>query len=112
MKNITFTADNSLIAQARGLAQLRGTTLNEEFRAWIAAYIAGQGDAMKKIQTRSLIDQLTAPVAGKPAVPAQFAYTPVDERGPVRTEFNEREQRMLDRLDGITHTSPAAKAGA
>jgi hypothetical protein len=76
MKNITFTADDNLIAQARGLAQLRGTTLNEEFRAWIASYIAAQGDAMKKTQTRNLIDQLTAPVAGQPAVPMESPTSP------------------------------------
>jgi hypothetical protein len=100
MKNITFTADDNLIAQARGLAQLRGTTLNEEFRTWIASYIAAQGNAMKKIQTRSLIDQLTAPLAGQPAVPMALAYKPTQQRAAVRSEFNEREQRMLDRLDG------------
>ncbi len=100
MKNITFTADDNLIAQARGLAQLRGTTLNEEFRAWITSYISTQGDAMKKLQTRNLIDQLTAPVAGQPAIPIELAYMPTPERPAVRSEFNEREQRMLARLDG------------
>jgi hypothetical protein len=99
MKNITFTADDNLIAQARGLAQLRGTTLNEEFRAWIASYIANEGDVMKKMQMRNLIDQLTAPVRGQPAVPAALAYKPSQERPAVRSEFNERERRMLDRLD-------------
>jgi hypothetical protein len=106
MKNITFTADDMLIAQARGLAQLRGTTLNEEFRAWIASYIANQGDAMKKLQARSLIDQLTAPVAGQPAVPIDLAYKPAQDRPATRSEFNEREQRMLDRLEG----SPSQRA--
>lgn len=99
MKNITFTANDNLIAQARGLAQLRGTTLNEEFRVWLACYISAQGDAMKKQQTRSLIDQLTAPVAGQPAIPIELAYKPTLDRPSIRTEFNEREQRMLDRLD-------------
>lgn len=99
MKNITFTADHNLIAQARGLAQLRGTTLNEEFRAWITNYISTQGDAMKKLQTRTLIDQLTAPVAGQPAIAIALAYKPAQERPAVRSEFNEREQRMLARLD-------------
>ncbi len=107
MKNITFTAEDNLIAQARGLAQLRGTTLNEEFRVWIASYISSQGDNMKKQQTRSLIDQLTAPVAGQPAVPIELAYKPTQERPGVRSEFNEREQRMLNRLDASQNQGAA-----
>ncbi len=38
MRNITFSADESAIEQARRLAQSRSTTLNEEFRKWLAAY--------------------------------------------------------------------------
>jgi hypothetical protein len=100
MKNITFSADDSLIAQARGLAQLRGTTLNEEFRVWLQSYAAQQGQEMKKAQTRSLLDQLTTPSPGKPLVPATYMFTPAHKRPPVRDELSERERRMLARLDG------------
>jgi hypothetical protein len=85
MKNITFSADETLIAQARGLAQMRGTTLNEEFRTWIEAYIAGHADKERLAQTRRLIDELTVPSGNLPTL---------------RNEFNDREQRMLNRLDG------------
>jgi uncharacterized membrane protein YebE (DUF533 family) len=85
MKNITFTADESLIAQARGLAQMRGTTLNEEFRAWIEAYIAGHTDKERFAQARRLIDELTVTSSNLLAR---------------RDEFNDRERHMLNRLDG------------
>jgi hypothetical protein len=84
MKNITFTANENLIAQARGLAQMRGTTLNEEFRTWIEAYIASHADKERLTQARRLIDELTVPSGNLPTL---------------RNEFNEREQRMLYRLD-------------
>ncbi len=42
MKNITLSADADLIERARERARSRQTTLNEEFRRWLAAY-AGAG---------------------------------------------------------------------
>jgi hypothetical protein len=39
LKNITLSADQDLIARAREEAQARGTTLNEEFRAWLATFV-------------------------------------------------------------------------
>ena len=38
MKNITFSADDQLIERARRRAQRQGTTLNEDFRRWLADY--------------------------------------------------------------------------
>jgi hypothetical protein len=38
MKNVTFSADETLIEQARSVARLRGTTLNEEVREWLREY--------------------------------------------------------------------------
>lgn len=38
MKNITFSADERQIEAARERARNERTTLNEEFRAWLAAY--------------------------------------------------------------------------
>ena len=101
-------ADDSLIAQARGLAQLRGTTLNEEFRQWLQTYAAEQGQDLKKAQTRTLLDQLTTPSPGTPLVPATYLYTPAHKRPPVRETLSEREQRMLARLDGSTTPGGAA----
>lgn len=99
MKNITFSADDASIAQARNLAQLRGTTLNEEFRLWLASYASAQAVDVKKAQTLSLIEQLTAPQSGKPAVPLAYAYTPAEQRPSIREGLTEREQRMVNRLD-------------
>ena len=38
MKNITLSADESLIEAARAKARAEQTTLNEQFRRWLAAY--------------------------------------------------------------------------
>lgn len=38
MKNITFTADERLIEEARNRARAEHTTLNEEFRRWLGEY--------------------------------------------------------------------------
>lgn len=38
MKNITFAADEDLIAAARAQAESEGSTLNEQFRSWLAQY--------------------------------------------------------------------------
>jgi hypothetical protein len=38
MKNITFSADERIIEEAREEARRRNTTLNEEFRRWLSEY--------------------------------------------------------------------------
>jgi hypothetical protein len=38
MKNITLSADETLIEQAREQAKADNTTLNEQFRLWLAEY--------------------------------------------------------------------------
>lgn len=48
MKNITFSADEHLIRRARATAQLRHTTLNEEFRAWLEQYAADGGEELAR----------------------------------------------------------------
>jgi hypothetical protein len=40
MKNITLTADESLIRRARLVARSRRTTLNAAFREWLEQYAA------------------------------------------------------------------------
>ncbi len=104
MKNVTLSADDSLIEQARALARLRGTTLNEEFRKWLARYSTEDVGGLKLAQTRAMLDELSAPIAGKPFVPADYRLTPAAQRRPLREqsgdEDNEREARILQRLDG------------
>ena len=39
MKNITFSADESLITEARRRARAENVTLNEVFREWLQRYI-------------------------------------------------------------------------
>ena len=99
MKNITFSAEDAAIAKARSLAQLRGTTLNEEFRLWLTSYASADTMALKKAQTISLIEQLTARQGQPSAVPVAYTYTAENQRPAVRDAFNERELRMLNRLD-------------
>jgi hypothetical protein len=44
MKNITLSADENLIEQARKVAQARHKTLNAAFREWLEQYAAQTGD--------------------------------------------------------------------
>ena len=39
LKNITFSADETLIREARRQAALHNTTLNELFRAWLEQFV-------------------------------------------------------------------------
>jgi hypothetical protein len=43
MKNVTLSADESLIEQARLVAQARHTTLNAAFRDWLEKYASQSG---------------------------------------------------------------------
>ena len=105
MKNVTLSADDSLIEQARALARLRGTTLNGEFRKWLASYSSEDVGGLKLAQTRAMLDELSAPIAGKPFVPADYRFSPASQRRPLREqdgeEDNEREARILQRLNGV-----------
>ncbi len=42
MKKITLSADESLIEAARARAHAEQTTLNEQFRRWLAVYAQSQ----------------------------------------------------------------------
>lgn len=53
-KNITFTADEALIEEAREAARAENSTLNEQFRLWLEQY-ARQRRAKKLEQ---LLDSL------------------------------------------------------
>lgn len=47
MKNITLSADENLIEAARERARAENTTLNEQFRLWLADY-ARQRERMQR----------------------------------------------------------------
>ncbi len=100
MKNVTLSAEHTLIEQARALARLRGTTLNEEFRKWLVSYSSEDVGGLKLAQTRAMLDELSAPIAGKPFVPVDYRFEPIAQRRPLREQDNEREARILQRLDG------------
>lgn len=44
MKNITLSADEDLIEQARKTAESQNTTLNAAFREWLEDYAKRSGD--------------------------------------------------------------------
>lgn len=50
MKNVTLTADETLIEAARARARSAQTTLNDEFRRWLADY-AGAGSRIERVDT-------------------------------------------------------------
>jgi hypothetical protein len=54
MKNITLSADETLIEQARLVARSRRTTLNVAFREWLEQYAAqaGAGAAVNALMRR------------------------------------------------------------
>ena len=45
MKNVTLSADEDLIEQARLVARSRKTTLNAAFREWLVQFAAREGTA-------------------------------------------------------------------
>ncbi len=49
MKNITFSADEDLIEQARLVARSQRRTLNDAFREWLAQF-AGMSQDAKKVE--------------------------------------------------------------
>ncbi len=72
MKNITLSADEKLIQQARKQATAEGTTLNEQFRVWLKQYTLRQ-------QSLAAFDAI---MDGAPYFTSQRKYT--------RDEMNER----------------------
>ncbi len=49
-RNITFTADENLIEEARAAARADNTTLNEQFKIWLEHYARKQR-AARALQT-------------------------------------------------------------
>jgi hypothetical protein len=55
MLNVTLSAEERLIDEARKIAEARHTTLNSEFREWLAAYT---GRANRVERYRELMSSL------------------------------------------------------
>ena len=49
MKNITLSADSALIEAARQRAASERTTLNEQFRRWLTAYVGREQQAAEAV---------------------------------------------------------------
>ena len=64
LRNITLTAEDALIDRARAIAAANHTTLNVEFRDWLAAYVAGQDRAAVE-RFRGVMAQLGATNPGR-----------------------------------------------
>lgn len=62
MKNLTLSADEDLIERARIVARTRQTTLNAEFREWLAQFAAVDGGAQS---FDALMNDLQAVNAGR-----------------------------------------------
>ena len=73
VKNVTLSADEQLIEAARKRARAENTTLNEQFRRWLADYAQAQ-ERMQRY------DEVMATLRGKLKV----------GRMPSRDEMNER----------------------
>lgn len=64
LRNITLSADEQLIARARKKASTAQTTLNVEFRKWLATY-AGTQDTAAVARFRDVMKQLAQVDAGR-----------------------------------------------
>ncbi len=62
MKNVTLSADDDLIEKARTIARGKRTTLNAEFREWLAQFAAREGGARS---FDALMSELRAVDAGR-----------------------------------------------
>jgi hypothetical protein len=73
MKNITLSADESLIEAARARARAEQTTLNEQFRRWLGEYA----------QARARMDryeEVMSAVRGKLKVGRKLSREAMNER--------------------------------
>lgn len=73
MKNITLSAEEQLIEAARARARASHTTLNEEFRRWLAAYARPQ-------ETLQRFDDTMASLRGQLQVGRKLSRDEMNER--------------------------------
>ena len=62
LRNVTLTADETLIGKARERARRRHTTLNEEFREWLSRYV---GQEKEGTGYAALMEHLSYAKAGR-----------------------------------------------
>jgi chromosomal replication initiation ATPase DnaA len=74
MKNITFSAEEALIEAARERARHERTTLNDEFRRWLAGYARTEDRVRAAAETIAKLQ----------------AYVRTEGRKFTREELNER----------------------
>lgn len=73
MKNVTLSADEQLIEAARERARAENTTLNKEFRRWLAEY----AQAHERMQR---YDEVMASLRGKLKVGRKVSRDAMNER--------------------------------
>ena len=65
MRNITLSATDQLIDQARDKARAQGVTLNDEFRKWLASYVQAADGQTAVSRFRSVMQALPHADAGR-----------------------------------------------
>ena len=65
MRNITLSAADQLIDQARDKARAKGVTLNDEFRKWLATYVEANDGQSAVNRFRSVMQALPHADAGR-----------------------------------------------
>ena len=65
MRNITLSATDQLIDQARDKARAQGVTLNDEFRKWLASYVQAADGQSAVNRFRSVMQALPQADAGR-----------------------------------------------
>ncbi len=75
MRNVTLSAADQLIDQARDKARAQGVTLNDEFRKWLASYV-------QEADGQTAVNRFRSVMQGLPSTDAGRSFT--------RDEMNER----------------------
>ena len=65
MRNITLSAAEQLIDQARDKARAQGVTLNDEFRKWLASYVQASDGQAAVSRVRAVMQELPDADAGR-----------------------------------------------
>ena len=65
MRNITLSAADQLIDQARDKARAQGLTLNDEFRKWLASYVQAADGQSAVNRFRSVMQAMPDVNAGR-----------------------------------------------
>ena len=65
MRNITLSAADQLIDQARDKARAQGVTLNDEFRKWLASYVQAADGQSAVNRFRSVMQAMPDANAGR-----------------------------------------------